>query len=161
MIRLDLVNVGVVEETGGILLVLRAAEQERLLVIETGMLEGRAIAMEAEGVHANPPLTHDLLHDAIVHLGARVAEVQIGDFHDETFFAKVILAKGDEARRVELDARPSDAIALAQRAGAPIYVTDEVMSAVGIPEDRQGRFAELYTDPDPDPDKPPEGHIVH
>jgi bifunctional DNase/RNase len=159
MIRLDLVNVGVIEETGGILLVLRAAEQERLLVIETGVFEGRAIAMEAEGVRAEPPLTHDLLHDAIIHLGARISEVQIGDLRDDTFFAKVILTKGDGAEPIALDSRSSDAIALALRASAPIYVAEAVMSQASIPEDREGRFAELYTEPEPD--KPPEGHIVH
>jgi bifunctional DNase/RNase len=159
MIRLDLVNVGVIEETGGILLVLRAAEQERLLVIETGVFEGRAIAMEAEGVRAEPPLTHDLLHDAIIHLGARVREVLIDDLRDNTFFAKVILTRGDGAESIALDARSSDAIAIALRASAPIYVDEKIMSEVSVPEEREGRFAELYTEPEPD--KPPEGHIVH
>ena len=159
MIRLDLLNVGVIEETGGILLVMRAAGEDRLLVIETGALEGRAIAMEAEGVRAERPLTHDLLHDAIIHLGAHVREAQIAEFRDEMFFAKLILTKGDGAEPIELDARPSDAIALAQRAGAPIYVAEEIMSELGVPEDPHGRFAELYNDPGPD--KPPEGHVVH
>jgi bifunctional DNase/RNase len=147
MARLDLLNVGLVEETGGILVVLRAPEMARLLVIETGPLEGQAIALEAGGVRAERPLTQDLLFDVISRLGAKVKEVHIGDFRDETFFARVVLMdRPDGGETVELDARPSDAIALALRAGAPMYVNDRVMVEMGIPEDRNGRFAELFDD---------------
>ena len=149
MVRLDLLNVGLVEETGGILLVLRAPEKERLLVIETGILEGEAIVLEAEGVRSERPLTQDLLYDAIVGLGARVHEVQILDFHDEAFVAKIVLGKGDGLMRVELDARPSDAVALALRAHAPIYVNDRLLSEYGIPDDLEGRMAELYDEEEP------------
>lgn len=145
MVRLDLLNVGIVEETGGILLVMHAAEMDRLLVIETGLLEGQAIALEAQGVRADRPLTQDLLHDVIVHLGARVREVRIEDFHDEAFFARVVLDRTDGTTKpVEVDARPSDAIALALRAQAPIFVSDRVIVEHGIPEEREGRFAELF-----------------
>jgi bifunctional DNase/RNase len=147
MIRLDLLNVGIVEETGGILLVMHAAEVERLLVIETGLLEGQAIALEAQGVRADRPLTQDLLHEVILRLGARVREVRIEDFHDEAFFARIVLEKIDGVgRTVEVDARPSDAIALALRAEAPILVSDKIMVDHGIPEEREGRFAELFED---------------
>ncbi|HEY3367516.1 MAG TPA: bifunctional nuclease family protein [Symbiobacteriaceae bacterium] len=154
MIRLDLLNVGLVEETGGVLLVLRAPELARLLVIETGIQEGEAIALEAEGERAERPLTQDILYDTIRALGATVAEVQIQDFHDETFYAKIVLAKVDGASRVELDARPSDAVALALRARAPIYVSEQVMGELSIPEDAGDRFADLY-------DEPPEGRVIH
>ena len=144
MIRMDLLNVGLVEETGGILLVLQAPEAERLLVIETGLLEGQAIALEAGGVRAERPLTPDLLHDTILRLGARVREVQIPEFHDETFFARIVLSRNDGGPPVELDARPSDAIALALRARAPIYVSDEIVDAMGLPAEPGGRFEELF-----------------
>lgn len=145
MVRLDLLNVGIVEETGGILLVMHAAEMARLLVIETGLLEGQAIALEAQGVRADRPLTQDLLYDVIQHLGARVREVRIVDFHDEAFFARIVLERLDGTTKpVEVDARPSDAIALALRAQAPILVSDQVMVEHGIPEEREGRFAELF-----------------
>lgn len=144
MVRLDLLDVGLVEETGSILLVLRAPEQERLLVIETGVLEGQAVALEAGGERADRPLTQDLLFETIRRLGAMVAEVQIPEFHDETFFAKIILTRPDGGTHVELDARPSHAIALALRARAPIYVSDQVLAETGVSEDREGRFAELF-----------------
>lgn len=147
MIRLDLLNVGLVEETGGILLVLRAPELARLLVIETGVNEGQAVALEANGVRSERPLTHDLLHDTILRLGARVREVRIEDFHDETYFARILLQRPDPGTAdLELDARPSDAIALALRARAPILVADEVLARLGIPEERNGRFQELFQD---------------
>ena len=159
MIRLDLLSVGLVEETGGILLVLRAQEQARLLVIETGIPEGQAIALEAEGVRSERPLTQDLLHDVILRLGARVREVQIYAYQNETYFAKLVLARTDGGKAVEVDARPSDAIGLALRARAPIYVEDEVIATAGIPEDRHGRFAELFDD-DEDDEEPGE-RVIH
>jgi uncharacterized protein len=161
MTRLDLLGIGLVEETGGILVVLRAPELARLLVIETGIPEGQAIALEAQGVRADRPLTQDLLHAVIVGLGARVAEVRIDEFHDEAFFAKVVLERAlNGGSRVELDARPSDAIALAMRAQAPMYVNDELMARMSIPEEHQGRFAQLFAEADED-EEPPTGRIVH
>lgn len=134
MIRLNVVSVGLVEDTGSVIIVLRAEESARLLVMEIGMLEGRSIAMEAEGVRAPRPLTHDLMHQFIQGLGATVGDVRIRDFRDGTFFATVVLLRQD-GTSVEFDARPSDAIALALRAGAPIYAADEVMAVAAIDED--------------------------
>lgn len=160
MIRLDLLNIGLVEETGGILLVMRAPAVSRLLVIETGLLEGQAVAMEAEGIRADRPLTHDLIYNVMLALGGRIQEVRIQDFHDETFFAKIVMSRPNGGPAVEVDARPSDAIALALRAQAPIFVSDQVMSEAGVPEDRQGRFAELYGEEEEDDDLPTSG-IIH
>jgi len=159
MIRLDLMRVGMVEETGGILLVLRSAELSRLLVIETGPLEGRAIAMEAEGVRSERPLTQDLLFTVVTRLGAKVTEVQIQEFHDETFFARVIMVDAN-GKSTEVDARPSDAIALAMRAGAPIYVADNVIAEMGLPEDKEGRFAALYANEEDEGEDDPD-RLVH
>ncbi|HWI62136.1 MAG TPA: bifunctional nuclease family protein [Symbiobacteriaceae bacterium] len=145
MVRLELLNVGLVEETGGILLVMHDVEDERLLVIETGLLEGQAIALEAQGVRADRPLTQDLLHEVIVRLGARVKAVEIEDFEDEAFIATIVLHRVDGTiSEVRIDARPSDAIALALRAEAPIFVADRLMAEHGIAEEREGRFAALF-----------------
>jgi len=164
MIRLNLLNVGMVEETGDILVILQAPQAHRLLVIETGLLEGQAIALEAEGVRSERPLTQDLLFETITRLGARVKEARIAEFRDETFFAKVVLTRLDgTADAVEIDARPSDAIALALRARAPILVNPDVLKETGIDEDRSGRFAPLYDDDDDDDDEDGDGgeRIVH
>lgn len=134
MIRLNLMSVGLVEETSSVIVVLRAPDQGRLLVMEVGLLEGRAIAMEAEGVRAPRPLTHDLMQQVVERLGANVAEVLIREFRDKTYYANLVLTK-DGGDRAELDCRPSDAIAIALRTGAPIYVADEVLAEAGLDEE--------------------------
>lgn len=156
MIRLSLVSVGMVEDTGSVILVMRAAERDQLLVMEVGLLEGRAIAMEAEGVRAPRPLTHDLLHQVIQQLGGNIAGVQILDFRDKTFFANLLLEQ-QGGMQLSVDARPSDAIALALRSGAPIFVTEQVMDAAGIDEEEAGEF-----DPDEaEEEQDDEESIVH
>ncbi|MDB4895365.1 MAG: hypothetical protein JWN15_1627 [Firmicutes bacterium] len=163
MIRLSLVSVGMVEETAGVILVLRAPELERLLVMEVGLLEGRAVAMEAEGVKAPRPLTHDLLLQVIESLGASVAEVQIREFRDKTFFANLVLVQPD-GNRLELDARPSDAIAVALRAGAPIFATEEVIASAGMEEEEEGDAEDGEDEIDleeDEEDEENEEHTVH
>jgi bifunctional DNase/RNase len=131
MIRLTLASVGLVEESGSVVLVLQAEESERMLIMEIGFLEGRAIALAAEGVEAPRPLTHDLLFETIKSLGAELLEIRIQDYKEQTFYATIVLRQAADLL-VELDARPSDAIALALRAGVPIRVTPEVLSAAGV-----------------------------
>lgn len=161
MVRLDLLGVGLVEETGGILVVLRSAEQHRLFVIETGLPEGQAIALEARGIRSGRPLTQDLLHEVIGALGARVEEARIEAFEEEAFLARLVLVRArDGGGRMELDARPSDAIALALRAGAPITVSEELMAEMGVPEEKTGRFAELFEDGEGDGEAPGE-RVIH
>lgn len=134
MIRLSLVSVGMVEETASVILVLRAPEQEQILVMEVGLMEGRAIALEAEGVKTPRPLTHELTHRVLEALNATLTQVVIHDFREKTFYANLDLRVADGGE-VLVDARPSDAIALALRTGAPIYATPEVLEAAGIDED--------------------------
>lgn len=159
MFRLDLLNVGLVDETDAVLVVLRDPQLARLVVIETGPLEGQAIALEAQGVRAERPLTADLLYEIVDGLGARVEEVRIEDVDDEAFYAKVILSRAvDGSERLDFDARPSDAIALAMRAGAPIFASDRVMQEAGIPEAQERkRLAALYSEED----FPPGDGTVH
>lgn len=164
MIRLSLGSVGVVEDTGSVVLILRAPELARVLVMEVGLLEGRAIAMEAEGVRAPRPLTHDLLYEVIQRLGATVSVVEIRDFKDQTFYAHIVMTKAD-GDLLELDARPSDAIALALRAGVPIQVTEQVMEEAGIDEpDESGPSFDLddeYEDDDEDEEGESQSRVIH
>jgi bifunctional DNase/RNase len=155
MIRLSLVNVGVVEETGSVILVLRAPELARLLVMEVGVLEGRAIAMAAQGVEAPRPLTHDLLLQAITKLGAEIFYVEIREFRDKVFYATLVLKRAD-GTLVELDCRPSDGIALVLRNGAPIYASEDVLAVAGVDEqDVETEEAEEW-DEEPGEDDPNE-----
>jgi len=163
MIQLSLVSVGLIQESGSVILVLRAADLGRLLVMEVGLLEGRAIAMEAEGVRAPRPLTHDLMHSMLERFGAKVAEVLIRDYADKTFFATLVLQQAN-GERLEMDARPSDAVTLAIRAEAPIYVTEQVLEAAGMDEtedeDEEGEEEEPEEE-DEDDEEDPDKSILH
>ena len=120
------------ETTRSPVVILRAVEGEETLPIQVGIAEAAAIAAAIERVDVPRPMTHDLMLAAIEALGATVEAVQVVDLRDGTFYGRVQLKRG--RRRIELDARPSDGIALALRAGVPIVVEDEVFRKAG-PQD--------------------------
>jgi len=111
------------------IIILRDQEGQRVLPSWVGIFEANAIALQLENVETPRPMTHDLLRTAIGELGARVTRIVINDLRDSTFFAqiRVIVNRSGEDRTLELDARPSDAIALALRTEAPIYVAQSVL----------------------------------
>jgi bifunctional DNase/RNase len=109
---------------------LKEKTSSRYLPIWIGHFEADAIAIPMQKVPVSRPLTHDLLRSAITTLGARLEHVIINDLADETFYAKLILDQN--GKTVEVDARPSDAIALAIRAEVPIYVEEKVIDSAGM-----------------------------
>lgn len=112
------------------LVVLKDAESPRYLPIWIGPFEADAITIELQGVEVARPLTHDLLKAAVERLGAEVERVAITDLRNDTFYAEItLLANG---KRIVIDSRPSDAIALAVRAKVPVFVSDEVMEQAAI-----------------------------
>ena len=116
------------------LVVLRDIEEERYLPIWIGQFESEAITLELQGMVRERPLTHDLLKSTIQEMGGAVRYIFINSLSKDVFFALIsIEAHGDT---IEIDARPSDAIALAVRLGAPIYVDKGVMDRAGIRPDR-------------------------
>jgi bifunctional DNase/RNase len=110
--------------------ILKDAERDRYLPIWIGPWEANAIAMKLQGLTPERPLTHDLFARALDEIGISVRQIVISDLADETFHARLILEQGE--RSLEIDARPSDSIALAVRTGAPIYATDEVLDRAGV-----------------------------
>lgn len=102
----------------------------RALSIQTGSFEAASISRGINTGEQNRPITHDLMLDAVKQLGAKVERVEINRVDAPIFFASVILGR-DGADEISLDARPSDALALAVRANAPIYVEDDVMNRAG------------------------------
>lgn len=106
--------------------ILRAVEGDETLPIQIGFAEAAAIAAAIEKVTLPRPMTHDLLYSAVVALGGRVEKVEVTDLKDGTFYALITFSQGE--RQVEVDSRPSDAIALALRARAPIFVADSVFA---------------------------------
>jgi len=107
------------------IVVLKDVASETVMPIWVGIFEANAIALEIEKVAAPRPMTHDLTRNLIRNLNAQLERVVISELKDDTFYATLWLQQGDEP--LVLDARPSDALALALRADCPIYVTDEVM----------------------------------
>jgi uncharacterized protein len=113
--------------------ILREAERERYLPIWIGSWEAQAIAMRLQGVETERPLTHDLLASVLTSLGARVRRIIVSDLEDETYRARIVVAHA--GGEVDIDARPSDAIALAVRVAAPIYATEAVLDRAAVEPD--------------------------
>lgn len=111
------------------LVVLRENDSARYLPIWIGPFEAEAITMGLQGTDAGRPLTHDLLRNVLVELGAHARHISINDLRDDTFFARLVVDL--DGREVEIDSRPSDAIALAVRLGVPILVAEHVMDRAG------------------------------
>ncbi len=110
--------------------ILKEKHAERYLPIWIGPNEAEAIAVRLQEVNIARPLTHDLLRNVIDTLGARVLHVVVNDLANDTFYARIILDV--DGRTVEIDSRPSDAIALAVRAHVPIYAEESVLEKAGV-----------------------------
>ena len=107
------------------MIILRDEEDKRSLPIWVGLFEANAIALELEKISTPRPMTHDLIKNILESLDARVQKVVVNDLRDNTFYAVLYLRLGNADLTV--DSRPSDAIALALRVGAPIFVEEDVV----------------------------------
>lgn len=105
--------------------ILKDSDGKRYLPILIGPFEATAIALALEGTPVPRPLSHDLMKTIIESLKARVLRIVIHDIHDNTFYAKVVLDAGNGS--IEVDARPSDSIALALRTNSPIFVSERII----------------------------------
>jgi uncharacterized protein len=110
--------------------ILKDSESDRYLPIWIGACEADAITIELQGVEVARPFTHDLLKSSINQLGGKIKSVVINDLHNEVFYAQIILDVS--GRRMEIDSRPSDALALAVRAKVSIFVNETVMEKAAI-----------------------------
>ncbi len=110
--------------------ILREKGSDRYLPIWIGPSEADAIAVRLQDVSVARPLTHDLLKNLIEQLGARVTHIVVSDLSNDTFYARIMLDVNGDA--VEVDSRPSDAIALAVRTDVPIYAEDTVLDTAGV-----------------------------
>ena len=115
--------------------ILKEKDMEYYLPIWIGPAEADAIAVRLQGVSVPRPLTHDLLNSIVDTLGASVNSIIVSDLKNDTFLAKIIL--NVDGKQMEVDSRPSDAIALAVRVEAPIYVEEVVMDKAGILLDKE------------------------
>jgi len=116
-------------ETNQSVVVLKEEATGRTLPIWVGVFEANAITMGIEHTWTPRPMTHDLLKNVIEGMQATVREIAVSDLKSNTFYAIITLEAG--GKLVQIDSRPSDAIALALRAGAPIYVAEKVLDSAG------------------------------
>jgi len=142
--ELSVVGVRVELPTNQPIVLLREVDGDRYLPIWIGAVEATAIAYEQQGVKPTRPLTHDLMRDVLKVLSAPLSAVEITDLRDSIFFADLLFSDG----AIRVSGRPSDAIALALRVGAPIRCTEAVLDEAGIiipdeQEDEVEKFREF------------------
>ena len=124
--------------------ILKEKDSDRYLPIWIGPAEADAIAMKLQGIVTPRPMTHDLLTSIIHALGAHVNFIVVNDLKEDTFYAKIVLEA--DGRIIEVDSRPSDAMALAVRVGVPIYVEEDVLERAGITIDRETKKPKVSED---------------
>ena len=136
------------------IVILRDGDGQRILPIWVGVFEANAIALQIENVQTPRPMTHDLLKNVIQDLSAQVERIVVTELKENTFYA-VIHLRADGQAAVVVDARPSDAIALALRVGSDIYCAEDVLDEAGIEipeaeEDEVEKFREFLDQVNPD-----------
>jgi hypothetical protein len=146
MIEMKVMGIALDTRSGSPIVVLHDLDNKKALPIWIGSAEASAIIRKIEKLSVSRPMTHDLIVDVIKKTKYQVDRVEINDVEEETYYATIFLYKdGDE---IEIDSRPSDAIAVAMRADAPIYVTENVLINGGVSTDsaRDEEEAEEFKD---------------
>jgi hypothetical protein len=131
MVEMELNKIVIDEKRHDQLIVLKEKNGERLLPIVIGLNEVSAIKLKISGLNPPRPITHDLLHSIIKELGASIEKIIIDKLQNNIFYAKLII-KSESGKSQSIDARPSDSIALAVRAHAPIFVEEDVLKQMEI-----------------------------
>ena len=128
-VQMELVRIIISENNDQQIIFLREVEGKRTFPIVIGIFEANCIDRRVKGLPAPRPLTHDLLSDTIELLGGELQDIYISELRDHTYFAKLRIRH--EGELIEVDSRPSDAIAVAVTVNVPIYVAEEVLNEVG------------------------------
>jgi len=134
MIEMKVMGIALDTRTGSPIVVLHDKENRRALPIWIGSAEASSIIRKIENLSVARPMTHDLILSIIKKTGYSIAKVEINDVEKETYYATIFL-EGEDKENIEIDSRPSDAIAVAIRVSAPIYVSAKVLSAGSVSTD--------------------------
>ena len=134
MIQMKVMGIALDTRTGSPIVVLHDKENRRALPIWIGSAEASSIIRKIENLSVSRPMTHDLIISMIEKTGYKLSKVEINDVEKETYYA-IIYLENNNGETVEIDARPSDAIAVAIRVDAPIYVSAKVLSAGSVSTD--------------------------
>jgi bifunctional DNase/RNase len=132
-VKIDSVRVSLMSQHR--IVVLKEADTDRYLPIWIGPFEADAITIQLQGVQVARPLTHDLLKSVIREMGISVSHILVSELRDDTFYARIVMDV--DGKSMEIDSRPSDAIALAVRVGAPIFVDEQVMDQASITPEKE------------------------
>ncbi len=155
MVRVEIDSIRVSLMSQDRVVVLKDVNSDRYLPIWIGSFEAEAIRVELQGVPVTRPLTHDLLKSVIVELGGTVNRIVVSELRNDIFFARIVVETSNGT--VEIDSRPSDAIALAVRLHVPIFVADSVMDRAAIqPEEEMTTEQEASSGDAPLADGPEE-----
>lgn len=127
-VRMQLSRIIINENADHQYIFLREVDGSRSFAIVIGVFEATSIDRRVKGNRSPRPLTHDLIANIVDKLGGEIAEVQITELKDATYFAKIMIMRSGEI--VEIDSRPSDAIAIAVTVNAPIYVAEDVLDEI-------------------------------
>ena len=127
-VEVELVRIIISETSDQQVIVLREKQGERAFPIVIGFAEAWAIDRRMKGIETPRPMTHDLMCSIIHEMGGRLERVVVCDLADQTFFAKLMVRQGEEV--LEIDSRPSDAIALAASQDVPLFVAEHVLTQV-------------------------------
>lgn len=146
MIEMKVMGIALDTRSGSPIVVLHDLENKKALPIWIGSAEASAIIRKIEKLSVARPMTHDLIIDVVKKTNFKIEKVEINDVEEETYFATIYLVNEDEV--LEIDSRPSDAIAVAMRADAPIFVTENVLmdGAVSTDSARDEEEAEEFKD---------------
>jgi bifunctional DNase/RNase len=147
-VRMDVAGLSLDPTTNAPILILKVADEDRLLPIWIGPMEASAIALELEHVKLPRPMTHDLLRDLVRILGGKLVRARVSAVRQGTFFATLEIER--DGRCYELDARPSDAVAWALRSGCPVEVAVEVLETAGVDPAFDGAGPRMVLDPEED-----------
>ena len=131
--------------TNRFVVILRDDSNKRWLPIVVGSAEAQAIALQLENIDPPRPLTHDLMKNLLDTMGIQISRIIVNDLRENTYYAQIDLNKNGSKK--EVDARPSDAIALALRTNAPIFVEEQVMEKASIRESQEGEAVKADLSP--------------
>ncbi|MCS6267253.1 MAG: bifunctional nuclease family protein [Vampirovibrio sp.] len=148
LIELNVMGIALDTRTGTPIVVLQDVDKRRALPIWIGTAEASAIIRQLEGIESSRPMTHDLMHQLVKQLGYQLVRVEINHMEEDTYYATLIVQNKETDAVIELDSRPSDAVALALRMKKKIYAAPSVMSegTVSTDNERDEQEAEAFKD---------------
>ncbi len=152
-VKIDSIRVSLMSQHR--VVVLKEIDTDRYLPIWIGPFEADAITIQLQGVEVSRPLTHDLLKSIIDQMGAKISHVVVSELKNDTFYARIVMDV--DGKSMEIDARPSDAIALSVRVNAALFVAEEVMELAAITPETSLDDADLERDTEPVTEEEEEG----